>query len=147
MLEAKESEAKLVVGKLEPPWLENTHFFSSTCFPVSPISSSSSVLFPSRFLYPQPVLAPVHSHLVCLLLLIFLSLSFLSSPFHFLLVEIPLTLSVTVCCLFFLHLRWPLDLLNSCVISFHFPSSYSHTHLSLPLCLSDVFLILTLRLS
>lgn len=59
MLEAKESEAKLAVGKLEPPWLENTHFFSLTCFPVSPISSSA-VVFPSRFLYPPLILSPVH---------------------------------------------------------------------------------------
>lgn len=34
MLKVKESEAKLVVGKLEPPWLENT-----TCFPSNLICS------------------------------------------------------------------------------------------------------------
>lgn len=65
--------------------------------------------------------------------------------------SVPPSLSATVCCFFFLRLRWPSDLLNSCVISFHFPSSYSCTHPSLlgflPLCPSDVFLILTPRLS
>lgn len=141
---AKESEAKLVVGKLEPPWLENTLFLLDLFS-----SKTHLLLFPSRPLHPHarpPLLSSVllFSFLV---LLLFLPLSLLRCPVQ----SAPsVNSSFSICCFFFLHLHWPPDLLNSCVTSFHFPSSYSHTHPSLlgflPLCLSDVFLILTLRL-
>lgn len=80
MLEAKESEAKLAVGKLKPPWLENTLFLLNLFF-----SKPHLLLFPSWFLYPHYsslFLSAVLLFFFLPLLLIFLPLSLLRSPFQ-----------------------------------------------------------------
>lgn len=134
-------------------WLANwslldwkTHFFFSTCFPLKLISSFFHPVLRIRMRVLRSCL-PVFLLFSFLVLLLFLPLSLLRCPVQ----SAPsVNSSFSICCFSFLHLHWPSDLLNSCVTSFHFPSSYSHTHPSLlgflPLCLSDVFLLLTLRL-
>lgn len=109
------------------------------------------IFFPSTSPFSTSICVPITHPCSCplsslffflLLLIVFVSLSLLPSPSHSLSLFI-FSLHVSVWCFFFLLLCWPSGLLNSCVISFHFPSSYSHSRPSplgfLPLCLSGCY--------
>lgn len=127
MLEVKESEAKLAVVKLQPSWLENTRTFSPQLVFIPPFSTRSPVTHPRSCPPPSSCLSfssffcPSVNSSVFYLLQSVVSFSFTSAGLQ--------TYSIAVSSLFTFHLPIP------SLLGF------------LPHCPSDVFLILTRRLS